>query len=86
MYYLCGKYYEPLTVKHYVVSCASWVPRLTLLNFQTNWAWEYALGTELIRSRGHTVSSSNNVNEVTQVLRWMISGIIPHGTYLRRIF
>ena len=77
------KYYEPLTVKYYVVSCASWVPRLTLLDLQTNWTWEYALGTELIRSRGPTVSSSNNANEVTQVVRWVISGIIPQGTYLR---
>ena len=49
MYYLCEKFYEPLTVQYYVVSYASWVPRLTLLALQTNWTWEYALGTELIR-------------------------------------
>ena len=35
MCYLCGKYYKPITVQHYIVYCACWVPRLTLLDLQT---------------------------------------------------
>ena len=31
MYYLCEKYYKPITV-HYIADCVSWVPRLTLLD------------------------------------------------------
>ena len=34
MYYLCEKYYKPMTV-HYCI--ANWVPMLTLLDLQTNW-------------------------------------------------
>ena len=48
MYYLCEKYYEPITVQYYIADCVSCVPRLTLLNLQTNWAYECALGMELI--------------------------------------
>ena len=29
MYYLCEKYYKPITVQHYIAHCVSWVPRLT---------------------------------------------------------
>ena len=35
MYYLCEKYYKPLTVQYYIADCVSWVPRLTLLDLQT---------------------------------------------------
>ena len=34
MYYLCGKYYKPITVQYYTADCVSWVPRLTLLDLQ----------------------------------------------------
>ena len=37
MYHLCEKYYKPITVQYYIADCASWVPRLTLLDLQTNW-------------------------------------------------
>ena len=30
MYYLCEKYYKPITVQYYIADCVSWVPRLTL--------------------------------------------------------
>ena len=30
IYYLCEKYYKPITVQYYT-NCVSWVPRLTLL-------------------------------------------------------
>ena len=33
MYYLCEKYYKPITVEYYVADCVSWVLRLTLLDF-----------------------------------------------------
>ena len=36
----------PATVQYYIVDCVSWVPRLTLLNLQTNWAYEHTLKTE----------------------------------------
>ena len=32
MYYLYEKYSKPITVWHYIANCASWVPRLTLLD------------------------------------------------------
>ena len=32
-----------------IQSIVSWVPRLTLLDIQTNWIYEHALGMELIR-------------------------------------
>ena len=31
-YYLCEKYYKPITVQYYVSDCVSWVPRLSLLD------------------------------------------------------
>ena len=33
---------------HTIADRVSWVPRLALLNLQTNWTCEYALGMELI--------------------------------------
>ena len=30
MYYLCEKYYKPITVQYYIADCVSWVPRLTV--------------------------------------------------------
>ena len=37
MYYLCERYYKPITVQYYIANCVSWVPRLTLnkLDLQT---------------------------------------------------
>ena len=32
----------------YVLCEISWVPRLPLLNLQTNWTYEHALGMKLI--------------------------------------
>ena len=32
MYYLCEKYYKPITVQYYIDNCVSWVPRLTFLD------------------------------------------------------
>ena len=32
MYYLCEKYYKPITVWYYEADCVSWVPRLTLVD------------------------------------------------------
>ena len=37
MYYLCEKYYEPIPVQYHLANCVSWIPRLTLLDLQTNW-------------------------------------------------
>ena len=51
MYYLCEKY-KPVTVQHYISDCVSWVPRLTLLNLQTNWTYEHTLGMELTHIQG----------------------------------
>ena len=47
MYYLCEKYYKPITVQYYIVHCVSWVPRLTLLDLRTHWTQEYALRTKI---------------------------------------
>ena len=35
-------------LQYYIADCVSWVPRLTLLNLQTNRTYEYALRTELV--------------------------------------
>ena len=34
MYYLCEKYYRPITVQHYTGDFDSWVPKLPLLDLQ----------------------------------------------------
>ena len=52
MYYLCEKYYKPITVQYYIASCVSWVPRLTLLDLRTNWTYKRTLGTGLIHMSG----------------------------------
>ena len=43
MYCLCGKYYKPFTVQYHIANYVSWVPRLTLLDLQTNCTYEHAL-------------------------------------------
>ena len=58
MYHLCEKYYKPITVQYYVADCVSWVPRLTLLDLQTNWTYKHALRRELV-CRGLTVIKIN---------------------------
>ena len=52
MYYLCEKYYKPITVQYYIADCVSWVPRLTLLDLRTNWTYRLTLGTELVCMQG----------------------------------
>ena len=49
MYYLCEKYYKPITVQYCTADHVSWVPKLTLLDLGTNWTYERTLGTELVR-------------------------------------
>ena len=48
MYYLCEKYYKPVTVQYYIADYVRCVPRLTLLDLRTNWTYEHALGAELV--------------------------------------
>ena len=48
MFYLCEKYYKTITVQYCISHCAGWVPRLTLLDLQTNWTCKCALKMELI--------------------------------------
>ena len=62
MYYLCEKYYKPITVQYYIADCVSWVPRLTLLDLRTNWTFERTLGTELFLCRGLTVIGLESQN------------------------
>ena len=52
MYYLCEKYYKPITVQYYVADCVSWVPRLTLLDLWTNWIYKCTLRMELVHMYG----------------------------------
>ena len=42
MYYLCEKYYKPITGQDCIANCVSWIPRLTLLDLgmhssEQNW-------------------------------------------------
>ena len=48
MYYLCEKYYTPMTILYYIADCVSWVLRPTLLDLRTNQIYEHALEMELI--------------------------------------
>ena len=47
MYYLCEKYYKPITVQYYIADCVSQVPRLTLLDLQTKCVYKDAFEMEL---------------------------------------
>ena len=49
MYYLCEKYYKSILVQYHLANCVSWIPRLTLLDLQTNRIYEHALRTELVQ-------------------------------------
>ena len=40
----CEKYYKPIIAQYYVADCL----RLALLDFWTDWPYEYALGMELV--------------------------------------
>ena len=48
MYYLCEKYYKPITVQYYIADCVSRVPPLTLLDLRTHWTYKCALRMELV--------------------------------------
>ena len=53
-YYLCDKRHKPLTVQYYITDCVSWVHRLTLLDLQTNWTYEYScVGVVVIQPLSH---------------------------------
>ena len=45
MYFLCEKYYRPITVQYYIADCVGWVPRLRFEQIGLN---EHALGRELV--------------------------------------
>ena len=49
---VCEKYCKPFTVQHYVAGCVSLVPRLTLLDLQTNWTYKCILRMDLICMKG----------------------------------
>ena len=48
LYYLREKYYKPMTVQYYIANCISWVPRLTLLDFQKIGVNKLTLGMKLV--------------------------------------
>ena len=52
MYYLCEKYYKPMTVQYYTADGVSWVHRLTLLDL-----WTQSLECNLFICRGLTIPS-----------------------------
>ena len=41
-----------IAVQCYIADCVSWVPRLTLLDLQTNWIYEHSLRMELVLTQG----------------------------------
>ena len=51
MYYLCEKYYNPITVQLYSWLCLL-ACRSTLLDLWTNWTYKHALGIELTHMQG----------------------------------
>ena len=53
MYYLCEKYYKPITVRYYIADCVSWVPRTDFVGLTNALSeWNSFIG------RGLTVNSS----------------------------
>ena len=50
-YYLCEKYYKPITVQYHIADRVSWISRLTLFDIQTNWTFEHSLRTKPVRMR-----------------------------------
>ena len=55
MYYLCEKYYKPITVWYPIADCVSWVLRLILLDLGTNWIMNVLLEQNSFMWRGLTV-------------------------------
>ena len=53
-YYLCGKYYKPITVQYYIADCVGWVPRLCWTCEQTGLT-NMLLKQNLFICRGLTV-------------------------------
>ena len=47
-YYLCEKYYKPITVQYDITKSVNWVRRLTLLDLRTIGTYKSTLGTKLI--------------------------------------
>ena len=55
-YYLCEKFYKPMTMQYYIADCLSSVSRLSLLDLDlTNKLGLPTLRTELVGCRGLTV-------------------------------
>ena len=54
MYYLCEKYYKPITVQYYIADCVGWVPRLCWTCEQTGLT-NMLLKQNLFICRGLTV-------------------------------
>ena len=52
MYYLCEKYYKPITVQYYITSCVHLIPRLTFLDLRTSWTYECTLRMDLVCMQG----------------------------------
>ena len=48
MYYLCEKYYKPITVQYHIADCVRRVSKLTLLGLMNKLDYEHILGMELI--------------------------------------
>ena len=75
MYYLCEKYYKPITVQYYIANCVSWVPSLTLLDLQTNWTYERTLGMKLARMWG--LNCIQWANFKFQYRSWYFRMVVP---------
>ena len=103
MYYLCEKYYKPITVQYYqyyIVDCVSWVPRLTLLDLQTNWTYKCTLRMELVHMQGtycnpksmgsskstskREVYSDTSLPQETRKISNKLFNLTPKGTRKRR--
>ena len=52
VYYLCEKFYRPITVQCCIADYVSWVSRLTLLDLRTNGTYKHALKMELVPMEG----------------------------------
>ena len=53
------KYYKPMQVSHCIADCVSWVPRLTLLDFQTNGLMNVLLEQSSFICRGLAIWKSH---------------------------
>ena len=77
MYYLCEKYYKPITVQYYIADCVSWVPRITLLDLAKIGLTNTLLEQNSFVCKGLTVSQTGSKAEIKPPQSLKGAGVSP---------